>query len=161
MVQFLGPAPSVEAILDKLQSLYSLVSTFDIMMQGFYRESQGRSKSIVHYVVSLEGKLNEIQVKYPNRTSEAETTGYIRNCLFYGLRKPLKEVILAKFDNPLNVYMALMRAIRKADGKHEQEKQNTSSVSRLGVVSEGQLHQERSANRDSETPTQEPWTKWG
>ena len=37
MVQFLGPTPLVEAILDKLDSLYSSVSTFDIMMQGFYR----------------------------------------------------------------------------------------------------------------------------
>ena len=39
MVQFLGPTPSVDAILDKLDSLYGLVYTFDIMMQGFYRES--------------------------------------------------------------------------------------------------------------------------
>ena len=51
MVQFLGPAPSVKAILDKLDSsLYGLVSTFDIMMWGFYRESQGRSESVTHYM---------------------------------------------------------------------------------------------------------------
>ena len=43
MVRFLGPTPSVNAILVKVNSLYGLVSTFDVMMQGFYRESQGRS----------------------------------------------------------------------------------------------------------------------
>ena len=81
--------PSVNAILDKLESLYDSVSTFDVMMQGFYRESQGRSESIAHYIARLEGKLNEIQVKHPKRVSEVETAGYIRDHLFYGLRNPL------------------------------------------------------------------------
>ena len=62
MVQFLGPAPSIKVILNKLDSLYDLVSTLDIMMQGFYRESLGRSKSVAYYVKRLEGKLNEIQI---------------------------------------------------------------------------------------------------
>ena len=60
MVQFLGPAHSVEAILDKHDSRCGPVSTFDVMMQGFYRESKGRSKSVAHYNARLEGKLNEI-----------------------------------------------------------------------------------------------------
>ena len=75
MVRFLGPVPSVKAILDKLNSLYSSVSSFDIMMQGFYRKFQERGKSVTCYLVRLEGKLNEIQVKHPNRVSEVETTG--------------------------------------------------------------------------------------
>ena len=60
MVRFLGPTPSVEAILDKLNSLYGSVPTFDVMKQGFYRESQGKSKSVTYYLVRLEEKLNKI-----------------------------------------------------------------------------------------------------
>ena len=75
-------------ILDKLDSLYGLVPTFDVMMQGFCRESQGSSESIAHYMAQLEGKLNEIHVKHMNRVYEVETAGYIRECLFYGLRNP-------------------------------------------------------------------------
>ena len=89
MVQFLASTPSVKAILDKLDSLYSLVSTFGIMMQGFYRKSQERSKYVDHYVARLDGKLNEIHVKHPNRVSEVETARYIQDCLFYDLMKPL------------------------------------------------------------------------
>ena len=48
-----------------------------------------------------------------------ETTRYIRDHLFYGLRKPLQEVIHAKFDSPLNDYMDLMSVARKAEGEHE------------------------------------------
>ena len=83
MVQFLGPALSIKAILEKLNSLYGSLSTFDIMMQGFYRESQGRSKSVAYYVMRLEGKLNEIQVKHLNRVSEVETAGYIQDDLLW------------------------------------------------------------------------------
>ena len=60
MVQFLGPAPSIKAILDKLDSLYNSVSSFDVMMQGFYREFQGRMESVACYVTRLERKFNEI-----------------------------------------------------------------------------------------------------
>ena len=60
MVRFLGPTPSVKAILDRLGSLYHSVSTFDVMMMGFYRESQGMSKDVTCYLLRLEGKLNEI-----------------------------------------------------------------------------------------------------
>ena len=140
--------------------VYGLVFTFDIKMQGFYRASQGRSESVAHYVARLEGKLNDIQVKHPSWVSEAETTGYIREHLFYGLKKPLQEAIHAKFESPSNVYMALIRATREAKGEHEHEKLNTSSVSRLGVVSEGQSHPEGSANHDCGTPTQTPWSTW-
>ena len=47
-----------DAILDKLNSLYSLVSTFKIMMQGFYRESLGRSESITHCMARMKFVLN-------------------------------------------------------------------------------------------------------
>ena len=114
MVRFLGPAPFVKVILDKLDSLYGWVSTFDVMMQ-----------SVTHYVARLEEKVNEIQVKHPNRISEAETTMYIWDNIFYGLRKLLWESIHATFDNSLNDYMALMWVARKAEGEHDQEKHNT------------------------------------
>ena len=77
---------------------------------------------LAYYIARLEGKLNEIWVKHQNRVSEVETAGYIRDHLFYGLRKPLQEAIHAKFDNLMNDYMVLMQVARKAKGKHKQEK---------------------------------------
>ena len=133
------------------------MSTFDVTIQGFYRESQGRSESIACYTARLEGKLNAIWVKHLKRVSEAETAGYIRDHLFYGLRKPFWEAIHAKFDNPMNDYMVLLLADRKAEGKHEQGKHNNSCASKSGVVSDDPTGNEGSANPDSKTSTQEPW----
>ena len=70
MVRYLGPTLSANAILVKLDSLDSMVSIFVVMMQGFYRESQGRNESVVHYVARLEGTLNELQVKHLYRFFE-------------------------------------------------------------------------------------------
>ena len=86
-------------------TLYGSVSTSDVMMQGFYRDSLGRSESVAHYIARLEDKLYKIHVKHPNRASETETAGYIRDHLFYGLWIHLQEVIHAKFDKPMNNYM--------------------------------------------------------
>ena len=51
-----------------------------------------------------------------------ETTGYNWDHLFYGLQKPLLEAVHAKFDNPINNYMAVMQAAKKAEGEHESRK---------------------------------------
>ena len=56
MDSFLGPTPPVKAILDKLDPLYDSVSTFDVMIQGCYRESQGRSESLFHHVTKIREK---------------------------------------------------------------------------------------------------------
>ena len=89
-----------------------------------------------------------------------ETAGYIRDHLFYDLRKPLQEAIHAKFDNSINDYMAFMWAARKVEGKHEQEKHNSSSASKSGVVSNVLLGHEGNTSPDPEAPTQDPWAKW-
>ena len=91
---------------------------------------------------------------------ETETAGYIRDHLFYSIRKPLWEVIHAKFDNPMNDYMTLMQAARKGEGKHEQEKHSNSCASKSSVVSNVLVDHEGNVNPDPEATTQEPWAKW-
>ena len=155
MVRFLGPAPSINAILDKLDSLYGSVSTSDVMMLGFYRESQGRSKSVAHYTARTKFKLS-IWIE----SLRHKTAGFIRDHLFCGLRKPLWEVIHAKFHNPMDDYMVLMQAARKADGEHKQEKHNTSCASKPGMTGDVLIDHQRNTNLDPEAPTQEPRAKW-
>ena len=108
-------------------------------------------------LVRLDGKLNEIWYEHPNRVSEAETAGYIWNHLFYGLRKPLWESICTKCNNPLNNYMTPMWVVRKAKGEHEQEKHNTSYVSKSGTVNDASpTKQVGNDNQDTKNHMQEP-----
>ena len=68
--------------------------------------------------------------------------------------------IHAKFDNPLNDYMALMQVVRKTKGDHKQKMHNLSCASKSGVVSKVPSNKEGNANPASESPTQKPWSKW-
>ena len=70
------------------------------MMQRFYGESQGRNESIAHYFARLAGKQNEINVKQSNRVYEAETAGYIRDCLFSGLKNPSEWQCMSNLITP-------------------------------------------------------------
>ena len=99
----------------------------------------------------LEGKLNVIQGKHLNRVSATETTRYIRDHLFYGLRRLLQESVCATFVNPLNSYMVWMQGARKVKGEHEQ-KHNTSYASKLGTVNYASSNQARNDNQDTKAP---------
>ena len=69
-------------------------------------------------------------------------------------------MIHAKFENPLNDYMALTQVARKAEGEHEQEKHSTSCASKPGIVIEVLSNQDRNTNPDSRAPSHESWSKW-
>ena len=69
-------------------------------------------------------------------------------------------MIHAKFHNPMNDYMVLMWAARKAEGKHEQEKHINSCTSKSGEVSDAPAGHERNSNPDPKAPSQECWAKW-
>ena len=86
--------------------------------------------------------------------------GTSRYHLFYGLRKPLIEAIHAIFDNPMNDYMVLMWAARKAEGEHKQEKHNYSCASKSGMVNDVLLGNEGNTKPDPEDPSRETCTKW-
>ena len=151
MVRYLGPIPSVNVILDKCDSLCALVPTFDVMIQRFYRESQGRGESLAHYIARLEGKWNKIHVKHLNRVSDMEKAGCFRDHLFYGIRKTLWEAIHAKCDKLMNDYMVLMWAARKAKGQHKQEKHNSSYASMPGIVNDVPSGSGENTNPDPKT----------
>ena len=46
MVQYLSPVALVKTILDKLDSVYTAVSNFNVLMQGLFQEIQSRTKTV-------------------------------------------------------------------------------------------------------------------
>ena len=69
-------------------------------------------------------------------------------------------MICAKFDSPMNNYMALMHTTWKAEGKHEQEKYHNSCATKMGVLRDVPSGHEGDTNPHSEAPTWDPWAKW-
>ena len=59
MACYMGPTASVSNILEKLSIIFGTVTSFDVLMQNFYKISQGNEK-VPSFVTRLEGTLIQI-----------------------------------------------------------------------------------------------------
>ena len=59
MVCYMGPTAGVSEILEKLSVIFGTIASFDVLMQNFYKISQGNEK-VPSFATKLEGTLNQI-----------------------------------------------------------------------------------------------------
>ena len=59
MAHYMGPTTGVSDILEILSVIFGTVASFDVLMQNFYKISQG-NKKVPSFATWLEGTLNQI-----------------------------------------------------------------------------------------------------
>ena len=59
MAHYMGPTAGVSEILEKFSVIFGTVVSFDVLMQNFYKISQGNEK-VPSFATKLEGTLNQI-----------------------------------------------------------------------------------------------------
>ena len=75
---YLGLQVKVNDILGKLDMVYEALASFDILMKSFYKISQEKSEKIPAYATHIEGALNQLRLKYPDRLSDIVMEGHLR-----------------------------------------------------------------------------------
>ena len=60
MAWYMGPTTGVSNILDKLSVIFQTVALFDVLMQIFYKITQGNDKEVPSFATRLEGTLNQM-----------------------------------------------------------------------------------------------------
>ena len=78
MACYMGPTASVSEILEKLSVIFGTVASFDILMQNFYKISQGNEK-VPLFGTRLEGTLNQIRIKCPGRIANHEVPSHLKH----------------------------------------------------------------------------------
>ena len=63
MARYMGPTASVSNILQKLTVIFGMVTSFDMLMQNFYKVTQGNHEKVPSFATRLDGTLNQIQLK--------------------------------------------------------------------------------------------------
>ena len=63
MDRYMGSTTSVDHILCKLSVIFGTVASFDVLMQSFYKVSQGNNEKVPSFATRLEGTLNQIQLQ--------------------------------------------------------------------------------------------------
>ena len=76
MAQYMVPTTSMVHILQKLTVIFGTVTTFDVLMQNFYKVTQGNHEKVPSFATRLEGTLNQIRLQYP-RSDRSNSTSKI------------------------------------------------------------------------------------
>ena len=134
MARYMGPTASVSKILKKLLVIFGTVMSFDVLMQNFYKISQGNEK-VPSFVTKLEGTLSQIRIQCPGRIANCEVQGHLEDQLFHGVKKHVRDSMRYLYSNPQTTYSELVVAARRAESKTEETKVKARSAATTEVPS--------------------------
>ena len=134
MARYMGPTASVSNILEKLSVIFGTVASFDVLMQNFYKILQGNEK-VPSFVTQLEGTLNQIQIKCPGRIADHEVPSHLKDRLFHGVKKHVRDSVQYLYSNPRTTYPTLVVTARRAESKTEETKVKVQSAAATEVPS--------------------------
>ena len=73
--------------------IFSTVESFDVLMQNFYKVTQGNHEKVPSFATRLEGTLNQIWLKCPKRIVDHEVACHLKDPLFHGVHKHIRDLI--------------------------------------------------------------------
>ena len=85
MAWYMGSTASMAHILRKLSVTFSTVASFNVLMQNFYKVTQGNNEKVPSFATRLEGTLNQIRLQCPSRMMDVEVPQHLKDCLFHGI----------------------------------------------------------------------------
>ena len=129
MAQYMGPTASVSEILQKLAVIFGTVALFNVLMQNFYNVTQGNHEKVSLFATRLEGTLNQIRLKCPGRIVDHKVMWQLKDWLFHGVCKHIRDSIRYLHSNPKITYSQLMVAARQAESEMEDAKEKVSARS--------------------------------
>ena len=120
MAWYMGPTTSVTHILQKLSVIFDTTASFDILMENFYKVTQGNKEKVLSSTMRLEGTLNQIQLQCPRRMTDLEAQQHLKDHLFHGVCKHIHDSIWYLYSTPSTSYLQLMVTAQKAQSKNEE-----------------------------------------
>ena len=104
-VRNLGPDVPIDTIIKKFTIVYGNVKSFDLLIWDFYCADQGEEESIPSFATRAEGLLSQIQDRFPDKLAHPEEQRLLKDCLFHGCKKSIRDSVKYCFANPHVNYM--------------------------------------------------------
>ena len=101
-------------------------------MQNFYKIAQGNEK-VPSFATRLEGTLNQIRIKCPGRIANHEVSSYLKDQLFHGVKKHVRDSMRYLYSNPQTTYSELVAAARRAESETEETNVKVRSAAAIEV----------------------------
>ena len=114
-VRNLGPNVPLDTIIKKFTIVYGNVKSFDLLMQDFYHTGQGQEESIPSFATRVEGPLSQIQDRFPDKLTHPEEQRLLKDHLFHGCKKSIRDSVKYCFADPHVDYMQFLEECHKAE----------------------------------------------
>ena len=119
MAQYIGPTTSMTHMFQKLAVIFGTVASFDTLMQNFYMVTLGNHEKIPSFATRLEGTLSQIRLQCPRRMTDLEVQQHLKDHLFHGVGKHIRDSIMYLYRTPGTSYSQLMVAAHKVRSENE------------------------------------------
>ena len=135
MACYMGPTAGVSKILEKLLVILGTVASFNVLMQNFYKITQGSSEKVPSFSTRLDGTLNQIRLRCPGWIDNHEVPWHLKEWLFHGVRKHVRDSIRYLYGNPQTTYSKLVVTAQRAESEMEETKVKVRSAAATKVAS--------------------------
>ena len=103
----LPPETSWEKLLQALKIKYQDKAPYDMLIAQFYGTKIEPEEKCASFGTSLEQKLNQVSLKYPNKISDSMDWNCVRERFFHGLSKNMRTNLRTQFGGGVNCYKLL------------------------------------------------------
>ena len=129
MTWYMGPTVNVREILQNFMVIFGTVASFDVLMQNFYKVTQGNNEKMPSFATRLKGTLYQIWLKCSGRIADCKVACHLKDQLFHGVHKHIRDSIRYLHGNPETTYSQLMVTARKAESENEDAKEKVKAWS--------------------------------
>ena len=120
MAWYIGPTASMAHILQTLAIIFGTVVSLDVLMQNFYKVTQVNHQKVSSFATRLKGTLNQIRLQCSRRVTDLKVQEHLKDLLFHGVHKHIRDSIRYIYSNPGTSYSQLMVATCKAESENEE-----------------------------------------
>ena len=111
------------------------VASSDTLFLNFYQMLQEKAEEIQTFAARLEGSLNKLRLRYPQKIAEGDVGKQLKDQLFYRMQKPLQDSVCCYiYDNPAVTYTQLMLAAHKAETEVVEPKTGKTVISKSATI---------------------------
>ena len=123
------PDVPLDMIIKKFTIVDDNVKSFDLLMRDFFWADHGEEEIILSFVTQIEGLLSQIRDRFPDQLHHQEKERLLKDCLFHGSRKSIRDSVKYCFADASPDYMHFLEKCRKAEeeGKVGQAKAATKA----------------------------------
>ena len=111
----MGPDVLLDMIVKEFAIGYGNVKSFELLIRDCYCADQGEEETIPSFAIQIEGLLSQIRDRFPDQLPHQGEQRLLKDCLFHGSRKSIRDSIKYCFADASLDYMHFLEEYREAE----------------------------------------------